>query len=81
MFAIGKEVAAAGWGASPQAIKTGTARGARRLGLEKEIDSLQPGKRADLLAVTGDPNREIMRPREVRLVGSGDRVTPAVDGR
>ena len=62
-------------GASPiQALRFGTSAAADLLGLGGELGSLEPGKRADLLAVDGDPTSEILALREVRLVlrdGSG----------
>ncbi len=62
-------------GASPiQALRFGTSAAADLLGLGGEVGSLEPGKRADLLAVDGDPTSEILALREVRLVlrdGSG----------
>ena len=62
-------------GASPiQALRFGTSAAADLLGLGDEVGSLEPGKRADLLAVDGDPTSEILALREVRLVvrdGSG----------
>jgi imidazolonepropionase-like amidohydrolase len=62
-------------GASPiQALRFGTSAAADLLGLGDEVGSLEPGKRADLLAVAGDPTSEILALREVRLVvrdGSG----------
>ena len=62
-------------GASPiQALRFGTSAAADLLGMGHEVGSLEPGKRADLLAVDGDPTSEILALREVRLVvrdGSG----------
>ena len=62
-------------GASPmQALRFGTSAAADLLGLGDEVGSLEPGKRADLLAVDGDPTSDILALREVRLVvrdGSG----------
>ena len=62
-------------GASPiQALRFGTSAAADLLGLGDEVGSLEPGKRADLLAVDGDPTSEILALRGVRMVlrdGSG----------
>jgi imidazolonepropionase-like amidohydrolase len=62
-------------GASPmQVLRFGTSAAADLLGLGDEVGSLEPGKRADLLAVDGDPTSDILALREVRLVvrdGSG----------
>ncbi|MDQ5818690.1 MAG: amidohydrolase family protein [Actinomycetota bacterium] len=56
-------------GASPlQALRFGTSAAADLLGLGEEVGSLEPGKRADLLAVDGDPTADILALREVRLV-------------
>jgi imidazolonepropionase-like amidohydrolase len=56
-------------GATPhQALRFGTFEAARLLGLDDELGSLEPGKRADLLAVAGDPLRDIRALEGVRLV-------------
>jgi imidazolonepropionase-like amidohydrolase len=52
----------------PQALRFGTSAAAELLGLGDEVGALEPGKRADLLAVTGDPTLDIKALREVRLV-------------
>jgi len=56
-------------GATPlQAIRFATSAASDLLGLGSQIGTLEPGKRADLLAVAGDPLRDILALREVRLV-------------
>ena len=56
-------------GATPQqALCFGTSAAAELLGLSNEVGALEPGKRADLLAVAGDPTLDIKALREVRLV-------------
>lgn len=42
-----------------QSIQAGTSNAARLLGLEREIGTLAAGKRADVVAVPGDPTRDI----------------------
>jgi imidazolonepropionase-like amidohydrolase len=56
-------------GATPQqALRFGTSAAAELLALGDEVGALEPGKRADLLAVAGDPTLDIQALREVRLV-------------
>ena len=56
-------------GASPvQALGYATAAAATLLGLEREIGTLEPEKRADLVAVAGNPLDDINAVRGVKLV-------------
>lgn len=56
-------------GADPmQAIRAATVDAANLLGLIDEIGTIESGKRADLLAVGGDPSRDIEALLDVRLV-------------
>jgi imidazolonepropionase-like amidohydrolase len=71
----------AGW--SPlEAIEAGTLGAAAAIGLEKEVGTIEAGKRADLVVVRGDPTHHISAIRDVecvfqggRLVASGGAVT------
>ena len=56
-------------GATPaQALSFGTGAAAELLGLGDELGTLEPGKKADLVAVAGDPLKDIEALRRVRLV-------------
>ena len=56
-------------GATPlEALRYGTSAAADLVGLAGEVGALEPGKKADLLAVGGDPLRDIGALRDVRLV-------------
>ena len=56
-------------GAPPaQALSFATAAAAELLGLDYELGTLEPGKKADLVAVAGNPLEDIEVLREVRLV-------------
>ena len=56
------------------AIVSATSRAAEALGLDQEIGAVAPGRQADLVAVDGDPSRDITALRRVVFVMRGGRV-------
>ena len=57
------------YGVTPaEALASATSVAARVLHLEAHLGSIQPGMTADLVAVDGDPTRDIVALRRVRLV-------------
>ena len=65
-------------GMSPmQALQAATGWAAECLGLEREIGTIQPGKLADLIVVSGDPMQDItllQDPQRITLVLKGGEV-------
>ncbi len=53
------------------AIHAATVNAAELLGLGKEIGTLEPGKRADIIAVTGDPLQDVTTLKRVGFVMTG----------
>ena len=51
-----------------EAIKAATVNAADLLGLASEIGTLEPGKRADLIAVSGDPLKDVTVLKKVEFV-------------
>ena len=57
-----------------EAIKAATVNAADLLGLSGEIGTLEPGKAADLIAVTGDPLADVTTLKRIDFVMKGGRV-------
>jgi len=58
----------------PQAIKAATSDAAKLMGWEDRVGSVEPGKLADLVAVSGDPLSDISELERVKFVMKGGQV-------
>ncbi|HSG88631.1 MAG TPA: amidohydrolase family protein, partial [Pseudomonadales bacterium] len=67
-------------GLSPmQVLQVGTVFGARALGLDHELGTVEVGKLADLIVLDGDPREDIRHTRDVRYVMINGRLFDAAD--
>jgi len=57
-----------------EAIQSATVVPARAMGLDKELGTLEPGKRADLIVIDGDPLVEIRNTRNVEFTITNGRL-------
>jgi imidazolonepropionase-like amidohydrolase len=57
-----------------QALRTATVNSAQMIGMDKDIGALEPGKYADVVAVTSDPLKDIHALRTIGLVMKGGTV-------
>ena len=57
-----------------QALRTATVEAARMLGAEADLGSVAPGKYADLIAVDGDPTRDVRALRTISWVMKGGEI-------
>jgi imidazolonepropionase-like amidohydrolase len=57
-----------------EALQTATTHGAELLGLSSEIGSLEQGKAADIIAVKGDPTKDINAMKTVVFVMKAGKV-------
>ncbi|MFN3512175.1 MAG: amidohydrolase family protein [Phenylobacterium sp.] len=60
-----------------QALRAGTLSGARYLGLDRDLGSLEPGKLADLVVLDANPLEDIRNSAAIRYTVAGGRVFDA----
>jgi imidazolonepropionase-like amidohydrolase len=54
-----------------EAIRAATSRAAELLGLQEQVGTVEPGRYADLIAVSGDPLADVTQLQRVRFVMKG----------
>ena len=60
------------WGMTPiDAIRAATVKAAEALGREADVGQIAPGRYADIIAVAGDPTRDVALLRDVKMVVKG----------
>ncbi|WP_224242550.1 amidohydrolase family protein [Hyalangium gracile] len=57
-----------------EAIRAATTRAAELLGIQEHVGTLEPGRYADLIALSGDPLADVTELQRVRFVMKGGRV-------
>ena len=60
-----------------EALRAATLNGARYVGLDGDLGSLEPGKLADLLVLSEDPLEDLRNSREIRYVMANGRLYDA----
>ena len=62
-------------GMTPEAaLISATSGAAEALGIADEVGSLAPGMQADIIAITGDPAKDVHAVRHVRMVMRAGRI-------
>jgi imidazolonepropionase-like amidohydrolase len=57
------------YGMTPiEAILSSTSRGAKVLGVQEKLGEIKPGFFADIIAVEGDPTKDISNIRKIKFV-------------
>lgn len=63
------------WGMTPvDAIRAATIRAAEALGRDGDVGQIAPGRFADIIAVAGDPSRDVAVLRDVKVVVKGGQI-------
>ncbi len=64
-----------------QALRTATVNSAQMIGMDKDVGTLEPGKYADVIAVSADPLKDIGALRTIGMVMKGGVVVRNDDGK